>query len=99
MGSRRLFARTATDISLRPPHKLGFSSFEQDVDPVFSNEQPGSSTDMGFSGPVHVVSYLTPHKVSVLALVELYCQAQYPMELSQSLSFFLLKCIQVRFKA
>lgn len=98
MSSRRPFARTATDISLRPPQLQGSSSTEQAVATEFVNEHlRGTIADQyDFkSDPVHVVSYLTPHKVSVLILIEYYCQCRCPLPLVQKLLLFLLKCIQV----
>ncbi|KAG0380364.1 anaphase promoting complex subunit 5 [Mortierella sp. AD032] len=44
--------------------------------------------------PVHAVPYLTPHKVSVLILVEFFCQNQCPPDAAQQLLLFLLDCIQ-----
>jgi hypothetical protein len=88
--NRRVFARTATDISIHE-----FVSSEQAVAPVFLNER-SSPVALNSGGPVHVVPYLTPHKVSVLTLIEYYCQSQCPQALGQSLLLFLLKRIQVR---
>ncbi|KAG0008935.1 Anaphase-promoting complex subunit 5 [Entomortierella chlamydospora] len=97
MSGRRPFARTATDISLRPPQAQGFNSSEQGIAAAFANDHlNGTATGQyGFnSGPVHVVSYLTPHKVSVLILIEYYCQCRSPLPSVQNLLLFLLKCIQ-----
>ncbi|KAI1316090.1 Anaphase-promoting complex subunit 5 [Mortierella claussenii] len=96
MTSRRPFARTATDISLTPPQTLGFGSEEQAATDSLTNELLNgtiSNTHGLRSGPVHVVPYLTPHKVSVLILIEHYCQNG-PLDAAQSLLLFLLKCIQ-----
>ncbi|KAF9285153.1 anaphase promoting complex subunit 5 [Mortierella antarctica] len=43
---------------------------------------------------VHVMAYLTPHKISILILIEYFCQHQSPPNDVQKLSQFLLKCIQ-----
>ncbi|KAG0334818.1 anaphase promoting complex subunit 5 [Podila horticola] len=43
---------------------------------------------------VHVMAYLTPHKISILILIEYYCQHQSAQNDVQKLSQFLLKCIQ-----
>ncbi|KAG0092318.1 anaphase promoting complex subunit 5 [Podila epicladia] len=43
---------------------------------------------------VHVMAYLTPHKISILILIEYFCQHQSPQNDVQKLSQFLLKCIQ-----
>ncbi|KAF8936277.1 anaphase promoting complex subunit 5 [Dissophora ornata] len=98
MTSRRAFARTATDISLLPPRTQGFSPSEQAAAAGFAHElfTNGAETPgRGFAPTsVHVVPYLTPHKVSVLILIEYYCQNQCPLPAAQDLLLFLLKCIQ-----
>ncbi|KAF9327143.1 anaphase promoting complex subunit 5 [Podila minutissima] len=40
------------------------------------------------------MAYLTPHKISILILIEYFCQHQSPPNDVQKLSQFLLKCIQ-----
>ncbi|KAF9090392.1 anaphase promoting complex subunit 5 [Mortierella sp. GBA35] len=94
--SQRAFARTATDISLRPPQTQIFAG----LDEVVQDDHQGSETGPGVGGrglvsdPVHAVPYLTPHKVSVLILVEFFCQSQCPPDAAQQLLLFLLDCIQ-----
>ncbi|KAF9938179.1 anaphase promoting complex subunit 5 [Mortierella alpina] len=97
--SRRAYARTATDISLLPPQTQSFSPAEQNVaasaDATSSQDAQARLDALGHSaGPIHVVPYLTPHKVAILILLEYLCQSQCPQESAQSLMLFLLKCIQ-----
>ncbi|KAG0303422.1 anaphase promoting complex subunit 5 [Dissophora globulifera] len=94
MTSRRAFARTATDISLLP---RGFTPTEQALASSASELVSARSSIPGLgvaSGSIHVVPYLTPHKVSILILIEYYCQSQCPPESTHRLLLFLLKCIQ-----
>ncbi|KAG0326761.1 Anaphase-promoting complex subunit 5 [Dissophora globulifera] len=94
MTSRRAFARTATDISLLP---RGFTPTEQALANSASELVSARSSIPGLgvaSGSIHVVPYLTPNKVSILILIEYYCQSQCPPESTHRLLLFLLKCIQ-----
>lgn len=101
MTSKRAFARTATDISLRPPQTQTFAGSDgiaEDYDDDVNDLGVGlSNTGRGRlePDPVHAVPYLTPHKVSVLILVELFCRNQCPPNTAQQLLLFLLDCIQV----
>ncbi|ORZ28707.1 anaphase-promoting complex subunit 5-domain-containing protein [Lobosporangium transversale] len=95
MNNRRPFARTATDISLRPPRTQGVGLSEQATPSLEDEALSGKEITEGraFLGPVHVVPYLTPHKVSILILIEYYCQ-KCSLASVQELLLFLLKCIQ-----
>ncbi|KAG0297649.1 anaphase promoting complex subunit 5 [Linnemannia gamsii] len=70
MTSKRAFARTATDISLRPPQTQTFAGSDgiaEDYDDDVNDLGVGlSNTGRGrlVPDPVHAVPYLTPHKVS-----------------------------------
>jgi len=102
MTSRRTYARTATDISLRPPQTQSFASpdgIAEDFDEDNFGASPGGPGSAGrgrlVSEPIHAVPYLTPHKVSVLILVEYFCRGQCPPDAAQQLLLFLLNCVQV----
>ncbi|CAO3573564.1 unnamed protein product [Mortierella alpina] len=99
MSSRRAYARTATDISLLPPQTQSFSPPVQNVaasaDDRSSQDAQTRLDALGHAaGPIHVVPYLTPHKVAILILLEYLCQGQCPPDSAQNLMLFLLKCIQ-----
>ncbi|KAF9129463.1 anaphase promoting complex subunit 5 [Mortierella sp. 14UC] len=99
MTSRRAFARTATDISLRPPQTQTFAGPDGITEDFDHAHAGGTGLGMASRGrlvpdPVHAVPYLTPHKVSVLILVEFFCRDQCPPEAAQQLLLFLLDCIQ-----
>ncbi|KAF9157126.1 anaphase promoting complex subunit 5 [Linnemannia schmuckeri] len=101
MTSKRAFARTATDISLRPPQTQTFAELDgiaEDYDDDFHDPRVGgpggASRGRLAPDPVHAVPYLTPHKVSVLILVEFFCRNQCPPDTAQQLLLFLLDCIQ-----
>src|SRR5690554_5716531 len=97
MTSRRAFARTATDISLLPPLAQSFGSTEQTIASDYTHSSEAQLDNARTpSGLVHVVPYLTPHKVSVLILIEYFCQRQCPRESAQNLQRLLIQCIQVR---
>ncbi|KAF9583856.1 Anaphase-promoting complex subunit 5 [Lunasporangiospora selenospora] len=50
---------------------------------------------LALSSPtIDVMSYLTPHKISVLILVEYYCYVPASSPIAQNLLLFLLECIQ-----
>ncbi|KAF9193591.1 Anaphase-promoting complex subunit 5 [Haplosporangium sp. Z 767] len=95
MTSRRAFTRTATDISLLPPQAQSFGSTEQTIASDYTHSS-GAQLDCARapSGLVHVVPYLTPHKVSVLILIEYFCRRQCPPESAQNLQRLLIQCIQ-----
>lgn len=102
MTSKRAFARTATDISLRPPLTQTFADpdeIAEDNDDNFNDLGAGgiggASRGRLMPDPVHAVPYLTPHKVSVLILIEFFCRNQCPPDAAQQLLLFLLDCIQV----
>ncbi|KAG0066960.1 anaphase promoting complex subunit 5 [Linnemannia elongata] len=101
MTSKRAFARTATDISLRPPQTQTFADPDEIAENYDNNFNDPRTVGMEGAGrgrlvpdPVHAVPYLTPHKVSVLILVEFFCRNQCPPEAAQQLLLFLLDCIQ-----
>ncbi|KAF8948044.1 anaphase promoting complex subunit 5 [Haplosporangium gracile] len=101
MTSKRAFARTATDISLRPPQTQTFAApdgIAEDYDDDFHDPRaggPGGASRVRLVlDPVHAVPYLTPHKISVLILVEFFCRNQCPPDAAQQLLLFLLDCIQ-----
>ncbi|KAK3843048.1 MAG: hypothetical protein J3R72DRAFT_441487 [Linnemannia gamsii] len=97
MTSRRTYARTATDISLRPPQTQSFVDGSVEEFDLIHYEATGpgmASRGRLVPDPVHAVPYLTPHKVSVLILVEFFCQNRCPPDAAQQLLLFLLDCIQ-----
>lgn len=105
MSNRRVFGRTTTDLSLlRAGAGAGITS-----SPITGPTQPPTTLPPSNETAehdnarkqakgmvqVHVMPYLTPHKVSILILIEYFCQHQAPQNDVQKLSQFLLNCIQV----
>lgn len=106
MSNRRAFGRTTTDLSLlragartggvvAPSPTAGATQSPTPVPPSHSMEHDNSRKQAKRMAQVHVMAYLTPHKISILILIEYYCQHQSAQNDVQKLSQFLLKCIQV----
>jgi hypothetical protein len=106
MSNRRAFGRTTTDLSLlragpgaggvvAPSPTAGATQSPTPLPPSQSMEHDNSRKRTKRMAQVHVMAYLTPHKISILILIEYFCQHQSPQNDVQKLSQFLLKCIQV----
>ncbi|KAF9932594.1 anaphase promoting complex subunit 5, partial [Linnemannia zychae] len=99
MSGRRSFVRTATDISIRPPQTQTFTGQDgiaEEYDNIHNIHAGPDSVGRGrpMSEPIQVVLYLSPHKVSILILIEFFCRSRCPPDISQQLLLFLLDSIQ-----
>ncbi|KFH68460.1 hypothetical protein MVEG_05275 [Podila verticillata NRRL 6337] len=108
MSNRRVFGRTTTDLSLLRAGAGAGAGAGVASSPITRPTQlpttlpPSNETAEHDNArkqakgmvQVHVMPYLTPHKVSILILIEYFCQHQAPQNDVQKLSQLLLKCIQ-----
>ncbi|KAF9977917.1 anaphase promoting complex subunit 5 [Actinomortierella ambigua] len=127
MAGRRVFARTATDISLLTPasgqagyhspapyHRLHAhhhphhpASLSQEADGTLvatssqlqlQQEEDGRDPFTAETDAALVVQYLTPHKVSILILVEYYCREMHAASSDSEATLALLKFLLQQIK-